>query len=46
MITTTWQILWIPRFEAGQSVADDEDPQPASTATASRNGTTRGTSLS
>src|SRR5436190_14041886 len=28
MITTTWQILWMPRCEAGQRTPDDE-PQPA-----------------
>jgi hypothetical protein len=35
MITTTWQILWTPRGEVWQRVAD-EDPQPAAAPAASR----------
>jgi hypothetical protein len=35
MITTTWQILWMPRCEAGQRTRDDE-PQPAAAPAASR----------
>jgi hypothetical protein len=36
MITTTWQILWMPRAERRQRVAeDDEEPHPAA-ATAAR----------
>jgi len=46
MITTTWQILWMPRCEAGQRTPDEEPPQPASTPRASKDGATRVMSLS
>jgi hypothetical protein len=36
MITTTWQILWMPRCEAGQRTPDEEEPQPAAATAASR----------
>jgi hypothetical protein len=35
MITTTWQILWMPCGEGRQWVPD-EDPQPAAAEAASR----------
>jgi hypothetical protein len=38
MITTTWQILWMPRADDGHGLLTrDEDPQPADTTRASRN---------
>jgi hypothetical protein len=36
MITTTWQILWMPRADEGHCVARDEDPQPATATRASK----------
>jgi len=36
MITTTWQILWMPRGEETQRSLDAEAPQPALAPAASR----------
>jgi hypothetical protein len=41
MITTTWQILWMPLLDGGQPVcAEEPEPQPAATPAASRSRTT------
>jgi len=37
MITTTWQILWMPRLDEGQPASAEEPaPQPAAAQAASR----------
>jgi hypothetical protein len=46
MITTTWQILWMPCADDGHCVARDEDPQAADTTRASRKSEAAATRLS
>jgi hypothetical protein len=47
MITTTWQILWMPRREDGQWSCDTApEPHPAAAQAASRNGAMRASFVS